>query len=508
MPLKGSAEVTVALTAAQGQSADVKLEATGLSLGEGQERIAMRRLSLTAKGHNLLATALGQADLAVSEVAAGNLRLGHVTAKLARSTPAALTFSAETKGTYRLPEAAPEQQSLALALDLGGIWRGAGRSQEFVLDRLTASLAGDSARLQRPLHLAFGGGNARMEDLALDLAGGSVTGSGALEADRLRASLVVRALPLKPFAHLAGQDASGTIDATAELDGPASAAAGHVTLRGHGLKFMGLGSTAAQLPPLDLELALAPAAGQLQLDGKISAKGDQLIAANGTVPLLLSARPFAVAVPQAGRLALDLAGDGKLEKLAQILPMGEDRITGDYRVALAVGRHAGPAGYGRQRHDRQCQLSQPGLRDGAARPRPRADRQSKPAAADPSCRPRQQIGHAGRVGRSRFRRRLATPRLPGEADQFPGRQQRRGQGARRCRYPAPAARCDAPKLYGRLTLRRSDFRIPDQLPPSIANLDVVEIDSRDPARTRRRSRCRGAGQAAGSRRCPSRWMWR
>jgi putative heme-binding domain-containing protein len=41
----------------------------------------------------------------------------------------------------------------------------------------------------------------------------------------------------------------------------------------------------------------------------------------------------------------------------------------------------------------------------------------------------------------------------------------------------------APKLYGRLTLRRSDFRIPDQLPPSIANLNVVEIDSRDPART-------------------------
>ena len=42
---------------------------------------------------------------------------------------------------------------------------------------------------------------------------------------------------------------------------------------------------------------------------------------------------------------------------------------------------------------------------------------------------------------------------------------------------------DAPKLYGRFTLRRSDFRIPDQLPPSIANLNVVEIDSRDPART-------------------------
>ena len=37
----------------------------------------MRRLSLTAKARNLLATALGQADLSISEVAAGNLQLGH-----------------------------------------------------------------------------------------------------------------------------------------------------------------------------------------------------------------------------------------------------------------------------------------------------------------------------------------------------------------------------------------------------------------------------------------------
>jgi hypothetical protein len=34
-----------------------------------------------------------------------------------------------------------------------------------------------SARLQRPLRLAFGAGNARLEDLALNLAG-SVTGNG------------------------------------------------------------------------------------------------------------------------------------------------------------------------------------------------------------------------------------------------------------------------------------------------------------------------------------------
>ena len=481
-PLKGHAEMTIALTAAQGQSADVKLEATGLAVGDGNERVAMRRLSLTAKGHNLLATALGQADLSVSEVAAGNLQLGHAAAKLVRSAPARLSFSAEAKGAYRRPDAAPEQQSLALALDLAGDWSSAGRSQQILLNRLTASLAGDSAKLQRPLRLAFGAGNARLEDLALNLAGGSVTGNGALEGNRLRTSLVVQGVPLKPFGRLMGQDASGTIDATAELDGPASAAAGHVTLRGHGLKFMGLGSTAAQLPPLDLELALAPAAGQLQLNGKISARDDQLIAATGTVPLLLSARPLAVAVPQQGRLDLHLAGDGKLEKLAQILPMGEDRITGDYRVALAAGgTPARPEmggtvtianasylnqDYGTELRGLAIELTGNQSRLQLTR---LAARDSRSGTLDGSG----DLDFAGASPRLDFQGRL-TNFLVANSDEAtaPVDADIRASGT-----------LDAPKLYGRFTLRRSDFRIPDRLPPSIANLNVVEIDSRDPART-------------------------
>src|SRR5262249_4363386 len=43
----------------------------------------------------------------------------------------------------------------------------------------------------------------------------------------------------------------------------------------------------------------------------------------------------------------------------------------------------------------------------------------------------------------------------------------------------------SPSLFGRVTLHRSEFRIPSSLPPSIANLKVIEIDSRDPQRTAR-----------------------
>jgi translocation and assembly module TamB len=255
-----------------------------------------------------------------------------------------------------------------------------------------------------------------------------------------------------------------------------------VTLRGHALKFMGLGSTAAQLPPLDLELTLAPAAGQLQLQGNISARGDQLIAATGTVPLLLSARPLAVAVPQSGSLRLDVSGDGKLEKLAQILPMGEDRVTGDYRVALAVaGSPARPdiggkitiadasylnQDYGTELRGLAIELTGNQNRLQLTR---LAARDSRSGTLDGSG----DLDLAGAAPRLDFQAKL-TNFLVANSDEAkaPVDADIRASGT-----------LDAPKLYGRFTLRRSDFRIPDQLPPSIANLNVVEIDSRDPART-------------------------
>ncbi len=252
----------------------------------------------------------------------------------------------------------------------GASWSGAGRSQQIVLDRLTASLAGDSAKLQRPLRLAFGAGNARLEDLALNLAGGSVTGNGALEGNRLRASLVIQGVPLKPFGRLMGQDASGTIDATAELDGPASAAAGHVTLRGRGLKFMGLGA-----PPRSCRLSIWSSPWR-RPRGICSSRGRSRLAAislsqrHGTVPLLLSARPLAVAVPQSGSLRSRCVRRWQAREAGANSAHGR----GPHHRGLSRGargrRQPGPAGYRRQDHDRQCQLSQPGLRDGAARASP------------------------------------------------------------------------------------------------------------------------------------------
>ena len=65
-------------------------------------------------------------------------------------------------------------------------------------------------------------------------------------------------------------------------------------------------------------------------------------------PLVLDAQTFAVTVPPQGRLALRLNGSGEIGNLADLLPLGEDRVSGRFALDAAVnGTVAAPAASGR-----------------------------------------------------------------------------------------------------------------------------------------------------------------
>ena len=62
---------------------------------------------------------------------------------------------------------------------------------------------------------------------------------------------------------------------------------------------------------------------------------------------MLTPSPLGISVPPAGRLSLQLQGAGQLEHLADLLPLGEDRVSGRFAADLAVsGTVAAPAANG------------------------------------------------------------------------------------------------------------------------------------------------------------------
>ncbi len=75
----------------------------------------------------------------------------------------------------------------------------------------------------------------------------------------------------------------------------------------------------------------------LDVKGQVTGlEGDQ-VALTGSVPLLLTPTPLGISVPSDGRLALQVQGAGQIEHLADLLPLGEDRVSGHFAADAAVG---------------------------------------------------------------------------------------------------------------------------------------------------------------------------
>ena len=86
----------------------------------------------------------------------------------------------------------------------------------------------------------------------------------------------------------------------------------------------------------------------LDVKGQVTGLEGDWVALTGSVPLLLTSAPLGISVPPDGRLALQLRGAGQIEHLADLLPLGEDRISGRFAADVAVGGTvASPAATGR-----------------------------------------------------------------------------------------------------------------------------------------------------------------
>jgi translocation and assembly module TamB len=473
--LAGRADLALSLSARDGQAADLTLNAADLAVGQGASAVHVARLSLTGKGTELEAKPRGTIGIDIANLAAGELRLAKTSLKAAAKSSTAATFSFESTG--QLVETArggPRNQPLTASL--AGDWSRSGAAHHLVLSQLEAKLGSDAATLRQPLRLTYGPREERLENLALDIAGGQIRGSASLVGEQLAVKLDANRVALAPFTRLAAKPISGTVDLDAELGGTAGAPTGRIALKGRGFQFTAAG--AGKLPPLAIDGELKPSRDQFGLELAIATSEAKLLTVSGTVPFRLSARPLALAVPNDRPMALKISGDGRLEALAQVLPLGEDRMSGGYQLVFDIGGSLrSPAASGRLSIDNgryssrvfgteitgiaaeltgdrtRLSLTRFEAGDGAG------GTLALSGAADLAAAPEARLDFQARLSRFRIADSdQARATADGEI---------RLEGA-----------LSAPRLYARLTVPKGDFRIPDRLPIKIVKMDVVEIDSR------------------------------
>jgi translocation and assembly module TamB len=126
---------------------------------------------------------------------------------------------------------------------------------------------------------------------------------------------------------------AGRLGIDLDLQGPLAAPRGRLVVTGDALRLAA--ASRPDLPPLTLSARGDWQSGRVDFRGRIDAPHNAAIGFSGSAPFEL--RPgLAVAMPPNGRLAVKLEGAGELAQFNDLLPLGEDRISGRYALNASV----------------------------------------------------------------------------------------------------------------------------------------------------------------------------
>jgi translocation and assembly module TamB len=212
----------------------------------------------------------------------------------------------------------------------------------------------------------------------------------------------------------------------------------------------------------------------LDVKGQVTGlEGDQ-VALTGSVPLLLTAAPLGISVPPEGRLALQVQGAGQVEHLADLLPLGEDRVSGHFAADVTVGGTvASPAAKGSLRlSDGHYENFATGavlnnMQADLVGDRDRFTLTSFSAAdnASGSLKAQGNVVLSGPTGpTAQLSATLANFRVAARDEAV----------ATASGTVAIAGPLTAPKVTAPLTVDRADISLPESLPPNVVVLKVVE----------------------------------
>jgi translocation and assembly module TamB len=463
-PLGGSLDFVGKLEDRRGQFVDLSLTGSRLTAGTGSSRSGIGRLELAAKFADVMRAPSGTGRLSLNSASLGATEFTTATLALDAPRPGRFTFQGDAKG---------QPLNLALAGD-GGLEPG---RIELRLNRLAGSLGSDRISLEQPLTLSKRGADLAFSGLALDFGTGRITGSGGVRGESLSFALNAANLSVASGARLLGYPkAQGNLNLATTLGGTLRAPQGHLTLNASGLSLAS--SKHSQLPALGLGVDGNWNGRNIDVKGQVTGLKSDTISFAGSAPLLLTPSPLGISVPPAGRLSVQLRGAGQLEHLADLLPLGEDRVSGRFAADVAVGGTvAAPAASGRLRLlDTRYENFATGtvltkMQADVVGDRDRFTLASFSAAdtASGSLTARGSVALRGAAG--------PTADLSAKLSNF--RVAARDEAvATATGTVSIAGALTSPKVGADLTIDRAEINLPESLPPSVVVLKVVETSSK------------------------------
>ncbi|MCW5730105.1 MAG: translocation/assembly module TamB domain-containing protein [Alphaproteobacteria bacterium] len=416
------------------------------------------RIELTASATDLLRQPEGRIEAALTEFQTGEIGIDEA-AVLVAGTLREMDFRIETLG------AAGEPFAAQLA--------GAGSLAENTLTLRLSSLSGSfgklEARLEQPTTVEIAPGSQRLARTDLAVAGGRLAIEGAISPDQVSARAELTDLPMAVLADLLGlPEMSGAGHLSLRIDGSPRAPGATADLRLAALRARN------DMPPLEIVVRSMLANGRLDADGRVEGLADRPLELDFAIPLRLSLLPYDAGLVREAAVRGRLRGPLDLALLSPLLAPGEDRLTGRAEADLALqGSLERPRFFGRLR-----------LREGTYESIVTASSLSNitlDLTGDGESLRASASAEDGTGGRLNLEGSL-DPHRPGMPLSLMLRTEEFWLARRDDALVKAAADLtlagdlERLRLAGELRVLQADISVPERLPPSVATVEVIEIN--------------------------------
>ncbi|HEX4504220.1 MAG TPA: translocation/assembly module TamB domain-containing protein [Alphaproteobacteria bacterium] len=335
LPLAGKVDLSLNLPANGGQG-PIKATIEHLALGASPHSTGVTHASINGTLSGDLARQSGTLDLVVAGISTNG---GAVTGAEAHVAAKGKTtdFRFKANGRARDP----------FSIEMAGSATVQAGTNTLRLASLTAKTGKDTIALTKTATITVAPQAYRVTGLALSVDGGAIEGDAALSPKVASANIAIRQLPLHPLAFLAGKPAvGGTLDGQIKLSGTPQHPEAHVALSTKGLDVETDGPLPR--PVLNLTADADWRGDKVGLDVKLASGSGESLALTGAVPFAFDLGTLQPRVVKNASLALAVKGGGKLENLTSIVPLGEDRVSGNFSIDVDVsGTTAAPHPSGR-----------------------------------------------------------------------------------------------------------------------------------------------------------------
>ena len=204
----------------------------------------------------------------------------------------------------------------------------------FGLDSLEGAFAGEPLRLAKPLSLRQDGDRISLADLDFQLGKASLTGDVDIGERTATGTVDLRSLPLRWSKVFGGPALSGEAQADIDLSGDVTAPKVVAALKVDGL-------LAEEMTPAEIPIGLSLTAlldrGRLAANLEGNGLTEKPITVTASLPARLELRPFAFDMPEDGELDGRIDAELLLARLADLLALDDQRMSGRLTADLALG---------------------------------------------------------------------------------------------------------------------------------------------------------------------------